>query len=90
MKIFITGILSILISLVLFIIGHIYTVPYYISLGDWKTPIGRYVSALNATGNIVPIKISIISLIFGICLISFSLLSKKNKLFHNDYIKKEN
>jgi hypothetical protein len=73
MEIFILGIISIIISLVLFIFGHMLTSPYMEKLDSWNSPPGKYLSSLNETGNIVLIRLSIIFLVVGIGLIILHL-----------------
>lgn len=79
MEIFIIGIFSIIISLILFILGHINTIPYMVKLGSWFTPPGKYITALNETGNIVPIRLSIIFFVLGVCLILYHIYRKNKK-----------
>lgn len=79
MKIFILGIVSILISIVLFALGHIYTLPYIEKLSSWSTPPGKYLTSLYETGNIFPITLSLIFLVVGLFLIIIHMYKKSKK-----------
>lgn len=82
MEIFILGIISVIISLVLFVFGHVLTLPHMEKLDSWDTPPGKYVTSLNETGNIVPIRLSILFLIIGVVLIILHLY-KKSRIPNN-------
>jgi hypothetical protein len=58
MELFVLAIVLLLFSFISYLVAHISTIKYFLQLGSWSTPPGKYATALEQTGNIVLVNIS--------------------------------